>query len=152
MMTKIYNRDRAEVQRALTDWEAGIYDGYSISINSLFFDLGYDLFGGEELKTWLNKEVWQFTDFEIDLLKRISTDYHWIARDISGALFIYDKKPYKPLDGVSGQWKVLSEDVGDWICFPLKSTFESIQWDDSEPVCIDDYVDRKGEQNETSNL
>lgn len=82
-----------------------------------------------------------FTDDELCVLKNIDKKYKWIARDKSGNLCIFDEKPNKNEE----IWdNVIRSDFIELNCY--NSLFNSIQWEDEEPVCIDDYVDRESEE------
>ena len=80
----------------------------------------------------------QFTDDELCILRNIDKKYKWITKDRSGEMWIYADKPKK-------------EDKC-WNCNPYyffkpldtikDSLFTEIQWEDEEPIRIDDYVDR----------
>ena len=79
----------------------------------------------------------QFTDDELCILRNIDKKYKWIARDESGSLCIFDEKPKKSEE----MWdNVTHSDFIELNCY--NSLFNSIQWEDNEPVYIDDYVNR----------
>ena len=80
----------------------------------------------------------KFTDDELCILRNIDKKYKWIARDESGSLCIFDEKPKKSEE----MWdNVISSDFIELGCF--NNLFNSINWEDEEPIYIDDYVDRK---------
>ena len=80
----------------------------------------------------------QFTDDELCILRNIDKKYKWIARDKSGSLCILDEKPKKSEE----MWdNVTHSDFIELNCY--NSLFNSIQWEDEEPIRIDDYVERK---------
>ena len=82
----------------------------------------------------------KFTDDELCILRNIDKKYKWIARDESGSLCIFDEKPKKSEE----MWdNVTYSDFIELNCYD--HLFKSINWDDEEPVRIDDYVDRKNE-------
>ena len=88
----------------------------------------------------------QFTDDELCILRNIDKEYKWIAKDIDGDLWIYTNKPKKEYDRY---WKDCSSSKS--LSFePLdifkNSLFTEIEWEDEEPICIDDYVDRENEE------
>lgn len=78
----------------------------------------------------------QFSQETLNFFKCIDKKYKWIAKDKDGEVCIYINKPKK-------------EDVS-WDNFSLykpldiikDSLFDEILWEDEEPVCIDDYVER----------
>ena len=80
----------------------------------------------------------QFTDDELCILRNIDKKYKWIARDKSGSLCIFDEKPKKSEE----MWdNVTHSDFIELNCY--NNLFNSINWEDEEPIYIDDYVDRK---------
>ena len=80
----------------------------------------------------------QFTDDELCILRNIDKKYKWIAKDESGSLCIFDKKPKKSEE----MWdNVTYSDFIELGCF--NNLFNSIHWEDEEPIRIDDYVERK---------
>ena len=89
----------------------------------------------------------QFTDDELCILRNIDNKYKWIARDkVYGeyrgydecGLIIYEDKPYK--DNISDIW--YEDDCDSESLNVYKNLFQSIQYEDEEPVFIDDYVER----------
>lgn len=79
----------------------------------------------------------EFTDDELCILRNIDKKYKWIARDEDGRMSAYENKPKK---SELGYWK---SGIGEWHCIGLfKHLFNSIQWEDEEPIFIDDYVER----------
>ena len=90
-----------------------------------------------------------FTEDELNILKNIDKKYKYIARDKKydndnievGRLFVFTGYPTKSCD----MWDVPYE--RDYSEIPFNDIFKSIQWEDDEPVCIDDYVTRnKGDE------
>ena len=124
-------------------------DGYE---DIYFIENGYLYYIGDygEKKSYLNindvagKNVIKlpkkkkFTDDELCVLKNIDKKYKWIARDKSGSLCIFDEKPNK-----SGEmWNnVIHSSFIELGCF--NNLFNSINWEDEEPIRIDDYVEIK---------
>ena len=77
----------------------------------------------------------QFTDDELCILRNIDKEYKWITRDNDdGCIFAYEDKPHKNEES----WSSINN-VG-LHCF--NHLFQCIQWEDEEPVFIDDYVER----------
>ena len=80
----------------------------------------------------------EFSQETLNFFKCIDKKYKWIAKDKDGEVYIYIDKPKK-------------EDKC-WNCNPYyffkpldtikDSLFTEIQWEDEEPIRIDDYVDR----------
>ena len=80
----------------------------------------------------------EFTDDELCILRNINKKYKWIARDKSGSLCIFDEKPKKSEE----MWdNVTHSDFIELNCY--NNLFNSINWEDEEPIRIDDYVERK---------
>ena len=77
----------------------------------------------------------QFTDDELCILRNIDKKYKLVARDKNGDLYAY---PYRPMKGATYWGKGSHESL-----FTFNSLFNSIQWEDEEPICIDEYVERK---------
>ena len=88
----------------------------------------------------------QFTDDELCVLKNIDKKYKWIARDKVdrdeydnyGNLNIYLGKPNKS----TVSW-LPSDEYCEFHAY--NHLFQSIKWEDNEPVYIDDYVNRQNE-------
>jgi hypothetical protein len=93
-----------------------------------------DLVGCEIIKLPKKKE---FTDDELAIMRSLPKEYEWIARDTaSDSVYIFKEKPSK---NEYGCW--ISE--GNYcILVIFNHLFQSIQWEDEEPVYIDDYVER----------
>lgn len=83
----------------------------------------------------------EFTDDELCILRNIDKDYKWITRDDYNGLAISNEdKPYKTkIDGTRCWYSV------GMVTFMFEHLFQSIQWEDEEPVFIDDYVERGAE-------
>lgn len=85
-----------------------------------------------------------FTEDELSVLKNIDKKYKYIARDKKydnddievGRLYVFGSYPTNSGD----MWDVPFE--YDYSEMPFNDMFKSIQWEDDEPVCIDDYVTR----------
>ena len=91
----------------------------------------------EIIKTTKLPKKKKFTDDELCILRNIDKKYKWIARDESGSLCIFDEKPKKSEE----MWdNVICSDFIELNCY--NSLFNSIQWEDEEPIRIDDYVER----------
>ena len=101
-----------------------------------------DLVNKEIIKVPKKKE---FTDDELCILRNINKKYKWIARDEIdrdeynkyGNLDIYIAKPKKST--ITKSW--LPSDVNSEL-HGYNHLFQSIKWEDEEPVYIDDYVER----------
>ena len=129
------NKDRPEVQKACTDYWL---TDFGTNIQYVLEPYGYD--NSLRIDDWLNEEYIPFTEFEKELLSHIDINYKWIARDMNGTLFIYNLKPYKNTEEFPNIWLQAEEDSMRYIA--LKDIFNTIKWEDENPVCIDDYVKR----------
>ena len=118
---------------------------YTYIIKKQFlYILNEDRYSHLEVNDLVNKEIIklpkkkEFNDDELCILRNIDKEYKWIARDKSGSLCIFDEKPNK-----SGEmWNnVIHSSFIELGCF--NNLFNSINWEDDEPIRIDDYVDRK---------
>ena len=79
----------------------------------------------------------QFTNDELCILRNIDKKYKWIARDENGNLCIFNEKPNKSEE----MWdNVIHSSFIELGCF--NNLFNSINWEDDEPIYIDDYVER----------
>ena len=81
----------------------------------------------------------EFTVDELCILRNIDKGYKWIARDEDDkGMFAYEFKPTK------GCYSWI--DGGDSASiYGFNHLFQSIKWEDEEPVYIDDYVERGAE-------
>ena len=79
----------------------------------------------------------EFTDDELCILRNIDKRYKWVARDKSVNLCIFDDKPNKNEE----TWEnMIHYEYIEFHCY--NHLFNSIQWEDEEPIYIDDYVER----------
>ena len=77
----------------------------------------------------------EFTDDELAIMRSIEINYKWIVRNRNGRLFLHKDKPEKYINGA---W-----DSRSWCGMQVfNHLFQSIKWEDEEPVFIDDYVER----------
>jgi hypothetical protein len=124
------NIDRNDVQKVLAYWFVDHKD-----IHSALKLLGCKY--TDDINKWLLSDYLPFTEFELELMRHIDTDFHYLARDFNGVLYIYTSEVEKDLE----------ED--EWVCplgtseiwYLVRGCFKSITWEDG-PVCIDDYVKR----------
>ena len=88
-----------------------------------------------ELKAQKEKEKWKFTEDEKVILRNLSEEYKYIARDMNGELYILMKNPRK-------------HDI-DWVCNYINNfrgipifnhIFQCIQWSDTEPCEFRKYI------------
>lgn len=79
----------------------------------------------------------QFTSDELCILRNIDSEYNWVARSsCENTLLIFAKKPVK---NDLKSWSTVGKNT---IFNAYNHLFQSIQWEDEEPVYIDDYVER----------
>ena len=81
----------------------------------------------------------QFSQDELCILRNIDKEYKWIARDEEDdGICIFIEKPLRK----NHIWDLKrSSHYMFFSCY--NHLFNSIQWEDEEPIRIDDYVDRK---------
>jgi hypothetical protein len=96
-----------------------------------------DIVGCEVIKLPKKKE---FKDDELAIMRSLPKEYEWMARDkTTDIVRTFANKPKK-----SEYETWVSE---GYCCFLsiFNHVFNSIQWEDEEPVFIDDYVERGAE-------
>ena len=77
----------------------------------------------------------QFTDDELAIMRSLPKEYEWLSKDDTGDIYVFDKKP-KNINGIwDSNGKLRDLDL-------FNHLFNSITWEDEEPVFIDDYVER----------
>ena len=83
---------------------------------------------------WERKEKPKLTEDEKVFLRNVPKEYKWIARDLSGLVYIFIERPEK------GQaiWYGCGQPM-----IPFYHLFQFIQWEDEEPYLIEDLL--KGE-------
>ena len=107
----------------------------------IYSTLGFNkLIASEIIKLPKKKE---FTDNELYILNNIDKKYKWIAKDKSGLICTFVSKPIKTERFWSDGWSN-GESYASLEAIK-NSLFTEIKWEDEEPVCIDDYVDRENE-------
>ena len=82
----------------------------------------------------------EFTDDELFILKNVDKRYKWIAKDKNGLICTFVSKPIKTERFWSDGWSNGSSYAS--LEAIKNSLFNSINWEDEEPVYIDDYVNR----------
>jgi hypothetical protein len=94
-----------------------------------------EISGAKVIKLPKKKE---FTDDELCILRNIDKEYKWIARDEEdGGICIFIEKPLRK----EHLWDFKrSSHYIEFHCY--NHLFNSITWEDEEPVYIDDYVER----------
>lgn len=93
-------------------------------------------------KEWLEPECQEpikLTDDEIVILKNIDKNYHWIAKNGIGNLFVYKTKPLK--NGTT--WQIIDNNIFSEL-YVFKNLFQFIKWSDKEPYEIDELLKQNG--------
>ena len=80
---------------------------------------------------WERKEKPQPTEDEKVFLRNVPKEYKWIARDLSGLVYIFIERPEK------GQaiWYGCGQPM-----IPFYRLFQFIQWEDDEPYLIEELL------------
>ena len=80
---------------------------------------------------WERKEKPQLNEDEKVILRSLPKDYKWIARDLSGMVYIFIERPEK------GQaiWYGCGQPM-----IPFYHLFQFIQWEDEEPYSIEELL------------
>ena len=104
----------------------------------IYSTLGFNkLIASEIIKLQKKK---QFTDDELYILRNIDKKYKWIAKDKNGLICTFVSKPIKTERFWSDGWSN-GESYASLEAIK-NSLFTEIQWEDEEPIYIDDYVER----------
>ena len=77
----------------------------------------------------------EFTDDELAIMRSLPKACVWIARDDNKAIYTFNNKPEKEDELWDNNGVIKELDL-------FQHLFNSIQWEDEEPVFIDDYVKR----------
>ena len=77
----------------------------------------------------------EFTDDELCILRNVDMWYKWIARSKGHVITLHNDKPYKD----HNIWNSINSEAEINV---FNHLFQSIKWEDEEPVCIDNYVER----------
>ena len=80
---------------------------------------------------WERKEKPKLTEDEKAILRSLPKDYKWVARDLSGMVYIFIERPEK------GQaiWYGCGRPM-----IPSYHLFQFIQWEDDEPYSIEELL------------
>ena len=80
---------------------------------------------------WERKEKPQLNEDEKVILRSLPKDYKWIARDLSGMVYIFIERPEK------GQaiWYGCGQPM-----IPFYHLFQFIKWEDEEPYLIEELL------------
>lgn len=83
---------------------------------------------------WERKETPKLTEDEKVILRNLPKEYKWIARDLSGMVYIFIEKPEK------GQaiWYGFGQPM-----IPFYHLFQFIKWEDEEPYSIEELLKGK---------
>lgn len=121
---RVYNNKIQHFDETLNMWEYS-----TLTINALVTS--------EIIKLQKKKE---FTDNELYILKNVDKKYKWIAKDKNGLICTFVSKPIKTERFWSDGWSN-GESYASLEAIK-NSLFNSIKWEDEEPIYIDDYVER----------
>ena len=116
----------------ITGWSVG-FDAYNenLTYSNDFIDFDimkvYKDYTCKEL-LWERKEKPQLNENEKVILRSLPKDYKWIARDLSGMVYIFIERPEK------GQaiWYGCRRPM-----IPFYHLFQFIEWEDEEPYSIE---------------
>ena len=116
----------------ITGWSVG-FDAYNenLTYSNDFIDFDimkvYKDYTCKEL-LWERKEKPQLNEDEKVILRSLPKDYKWIARDLSGMVYIFIERPEK------GQaiWYGCRRPM-----IPFYHLFQFIEWEDEEPYSIE---------------
>ena len=127
---RVYNNIIQHFDEVLKIWEYS-----TLSINTLVTS--------EIIKLPKKK---QFTDDELCILRNIDKKYKWIARDK------VDRDEYDNYGNLNIYLGKTNKSTVSWLpsdeyCefHAYNHLFQSIKWEDNEPIYIDDYVNRQNE-------
>ena len=83
---------------------------------------------------WERKEKPKLTEDEKVILRNLPKEYKWIARDLSGMVYIFIERPEK------GQaiWYGCGQPM-----IPFYHLFQFIQWEDEEPYSIEELLGKE---------
>ena len=121
------------------------YDGFlwirnfDENLNIIDYDNGLDImkvykdYTCKEL-LWERKENPKLTEDEKVILKNFPKEYKWIARDLSGMVYIFIERPEK------GQaiWYGCGQPM-----IPFYHLFQFIKWEDEEPYSIEELLGKE---------
>ena len=119
----------------ITGWSVG-FDAYNenLTYSNDFIDFDimkvYEDYTCKEL-IWERKEKPQLNEDEKVILRSLPKDYKWIARDLSGMVYIFIKRPEK------GQaiWYGCRRPM-----IQFYHLFQFIEWEDEEPYLIEELL------------
>lgn len=86
---------------------------------------------------WERPEKKNFNEIELNVLKSIHPKWKWLVKDEDGEIKLFRNKPIKR----SYYWCSIGEIRRDSFG-GFDHLFKDINWDDREPLYIDDYVKR----------
>ena len=86
------------------------------------------------IKEKLEPKKYQFSANEKTILRSLSEEWKWLARDKNGILYVYTHKPIR----ISERYRVSEGSCGSFNAFG--HSFQAIQWTDDEPVEIEKVI------------
>ena len=88
----------------------------------------------KSIKQQLAPKKYQFSANEKTILRSLSEEWKWLARDKNGLLYVYTHKPLKS----SNCYSCTHGSYADFDTFG--HSFQAIQWTDDEPVEIEKVI------------
>ena len=119
----------------ITGWSVG-FDAYNENLTYSNDFIDFDIMKVYKDYTckkllWKRKEIPQLTEDEKAILRNVPKKYKYIARDKSGLIFLFSKKPSK----CDYSWIGYND-----IAFPFGHLFQFIKWEDEEPYLIKELL------------
>lgn len=119
----------------ITGWSVG-FDAYNENLTYSNDFIDFDIMKVYKDYTckkllWERKEKPQLNEDEKVILRSLPKEYKWIARDLSGMVYIFIERPEK------GQaiWYGCGQ-----LMIPFYHLFRFIKWEDDEPYSIEDLL------------
>ena len=133
-----HSGDEKALVNLITGWNI-VLDIYNENLTNSDNFIQYDImkvYKDYTLKEllWERKEKPKLTEDEKVILRSLPKDYKWIARDLSGMVYIFIERPEK------GQaiWYGCGQPM-----IPFYHLFQFIQWEDEEPYSIEDLLGKE---------
>ena len=119
----------------ITGWSVG-FDAYNENLTYSNDFIDFDIMKVYKDYTckkllWERKEKPKLTEDEKAILRNLPKDYKWIARDLSGMVYIFIERPEKGQD----IWYGCGQPM-----IPFYHLFQFIQWEDEEPYSIEELL------------
>ena len=95
----------------------------------------------EEMKNNKTSKEKEFSQDTLNFFKCIDKNWKYIAKDKNGTMYLFGSKPLKQKRCWFNGEAVNVEGFNRLDGFK-DILFDEILWEDEEPICIDDYVER----------